>query len=178
MAGRGHSNRWVRPGEPADDNERCRTRRDSHIPGRLDQAAEALQEEAARAGEEARRAATATADEGKRYAADTVQDFAAAARVAGDALNGRDRTVAARFVTEAADGLAHTADSIQGASVDDVVDGVSRFARRNPGAFLIGAVIAGVALGSFARAASDRARSRGDEETSPASGPASGVATE
>jgi hypothetical protein len=37
-----------------------------------------------------------------------------------------------------------------------MVDSVHRFARHNPGVFILGSVLAGVALGRFAKASSER----------------------
>jgi vacuolar-type H+-ATPase subunit E/Vma4 len=123
---------------------------------KLSEAADAARDEAEHAAEEARRAANAYADEGKRYAAHNIEDFATAVSRAGDELGDREQAVAARFVNEAADSLHHVAQSIESTSIDDMMDQVNRFARRNPGAFVIGAVLAGVALGRFAKASSDR----------------------
>lgn len=127
---------------------------------KLHEASDAVRDQAERAAEEARRAASAYADEGKRYAADNIEDFATALHKAGDELGDREQSVAARFVNEAADSLSHVAHSIESTSVDDMMDQMNRFARRNPGALVLGAVLAGVALGRFAKASSDRAHPR------------------
>jgi hypothetical protein len=111
---------------------------------------------------EAQEAASQYVDEGKQAAAGHLTSFAQAVRRASDELAQNDQGVAARLVTEAADGLEKVANSVSGATIDDMVSSVTSFARRNPGAFVIGAVLAGVALGRFVKASAERPRGYGD----------------
>lgn len=106
--------------------------------------------------------ATHYVEEGKEVAAGHLNTFANAVRKASDELSANDQGVAARLVTEAADGLQKVANSISGASVDEMMTSVTAFARRNPGALVIGAVLAGVALGRFAKASSERSHGHGE----------------
>lgn len=124
---------------------------------KLHEASETVRDQAEHAVDEARRAAQTYADEGKKYAAGNLEDFANAVRRAGDELGEREQTVAARLVNEAADSLSYVAHSIESTSIEDMMDQVNHFARRNPGAFVLGAVLAGVALGRFAKASGERA---------------------
>ena len=60
------------------------------------------------------------------------------------------------MVRQAADGLANLSRSVSGGSTEDMVRAATRFARRNPTAFLTGAALVGVALGRFATASTHR----------------------
>ncbi|MCF3933120.1 hypothetical protein L1787_06785 [Acuticoccus sp. M5D2P5] len=130
---------------------------------KIDEAAETVRDSAEHAGADVKNAAHAYAEEGKKYAASHISTFASAVRRASDELSERDQGIAARVVTEAADGLEQVANSISNKSVDEMVVSVERFARRNPSAFVIGTVLAGVALGRFAKSSSDRAASEREE---------------
>ena len=89
-------------------------------------------------------------------ASSSLTDFADAVRKAADKLGERDQGVAARLVGQAADGLEQAANSVSGASFDDMMGSVQRFARTNPAAFVGVAVLAGIALGRFAKASGER----------------------
>lgn len=107
-------------------------------------------------------AASHYVDEGRQAAAGHLTTFADAVRKASDELAEKDQGVAARLVTEAADGLEKVANSISGASVDEMMSSVNTFARQNPGAFVIGSVLAGIALGRFAKASAERPHGHGE----------------
>jgi hypothetical protein len=100
----------------------------------------------------------------KETAAQSLKDFADAVRRASDELGRRDQTVAARFVQEAAGGLETLAQSVTSRSVDGMLDMVRDFARTNPTAFVAGSVLAGVAIGRFARASHERDQRRYEHE--------------
>lgn len=114
-----------------------------------------LREGAQSALSEAKERASATAEEGKSVAASSLQDFAAAIRRASDELGDRDQSMGANLVRQAAGGLEQASDALKGRSIPELAGSVADFARRQPAAFLIGATLAGVALGRFARASSD-----------------------
>ena len=116
--------------------------------------------------EQARQAASTVADKasqsvesgvesGKAFAASNLEDFAAAIRKASEELGGRDQSMISNLVREAASGLEQASRSVKGASLQDITQSVASFARRQPGAFLVGAGLVGVALGRFARASDD-----------------------
>lgn len=107
-------------------------------------------------------AASHYVDEGRQVAAGHLTTFADAVRKASDELAEKDQGVAARLVTEAADGLEKVANSVSGASVDEMMSSVNAFARQNPGAFVIGSVLAGIALGRFAKASAERPHGHGE----------------
>ncbi|MEX6506355.1 hypothetical protein [Jiella sp. M17.18] len=95
------------------------------------------------------------ADQGKETVAGSLDDFAAAIGKAADELGERDQSMAASLVREMATGLGDASRSIHGRSVDEIVRSVAGFARSRPTTFLVGAALAGVALGRFARASGE-----------------------
>lgn len=100
------------------------------------------------------------ADSQKEAAAQSLRDFAEAVRRASDELGNRDQTLAARFVQEAAGGLETLSRSVSSRNIDSVIDSVRDFGRSNPTAFIAGSVLAGIAIGRFARASSERDHQR------------------
>jgi uncharacterized protein YukE len=91
-------------------------------------------------------------ESGKSALADSLDDFTAAIRKASDELNERDQQSAANLVREAALGLEHVTQAMKDRSVQDLAGSISSFARERPTMFFIGAALAGIALGRFARA--------------------------
>lgn len=120
-------------------------------------AAGTLKDEAARLASGVRRKAEERADEGLYAAASSLEDFTAAIRKASEELGERDQSMAAGLVRQAASGLEDASAAIKGKSLGDITHSLAGFARRQPAAFLIGAALAGVALGRFARASGDHA---------------------
>lgn len=96
------------------------------------------------------------ADSQKETAAQSLKDFAEAVRRASDELGSRDQTLAARFVREAAGGLEGLSQSVGGRSIEGMLDTLRDFGRSNPTAFIAGSVLAGIAIGRFARASNER----------------------
>ena len=135
---------------------------------KLHEASDEVKREARGLRAEAEDTAASYAEEGKQVAAGHLHAFADAVRAASDELAERDQGVAPRLVTEAADGLQKVANSVSGATVEDMVSSVSTFARRNPAAFVVGSVLAGIALGRFVKASGER--SHEDEAYPVASG--------
>lgn len=134
---------------------------------KLQEAADEMKAHARSALDEAQRTAHTYAAEGKTAAADQLTGYAKAVRSASAELGAQDRPLAAQFVTEAADELDRVAQSLAGNSVSDLLTGAERFARRNPGAFAIGAVLAGLAIGRFAKATTERRHDADDAEAGP-----------
>lgn len=121
-------------------------------------AGQSVRSEASRLASGAKQKAMEQAEAGKSIAAENLNDFTAAVRKASEELGERDQSMAANLVREAASGLEQVAGAIQGKSVQELTRSVAGFARRQPAAFLIGAALAGVALGRFARASSEHDR--------------------
>lgn len=127
------------------------------------QAGETLRREGASLGDSVRERASASVEDGKASAASSLADFTAAIRKASDELGERDQSMAAGLARQAASGLEQAADALNGRSVQDITRSVADFARRQPTAFLLGAALAGVALGRFVRASSDHAGPLGSD---------------
>jgi hypothetical protein len=98
----------------------------------------------------------AEAQKGTQAGAKTLGDFANAVRRAGDELAGADHSPASRLVQQAADGLESLSRSLSDKEPGDLLNAVRDFGRRNPAAFIGGAVLVGLAVGRFARASEPR----------------------
>ncbi len=84
-------------------------------------------------------------------------------------------SVPRQLLSGAASGLRSVSEQMEGKNVGEIADGLSGFARRNPAAFLGGAVLAGFAIARFARAS--RPSNEGSD-TSQTQAPASMRQTE
>lgn len=137
------------------------------VKDRVSEAGQSLKAEVRSFAGAAQERVTTEAQKGVQTAGKTLGDFANAVRRAGDELAGSDQNPAARLVGKAADGLEQFSRSLDGKDPSDLLDVVRDFGRRNPLAFVGGAVLVGLALGRFARA-SDR---RGSEAVARLEGP-------
>jgi hypothetical protein len=126
---------------------------------------DSLKEGARSLSAEARDRASRYADSQKEAVSGSLENFARAIRRASEELSDRDQTMASQLVRQAAGGLENMSRSIGGASLEDMIDSVRRFGRQHPVAFIGGAVLAGLALGRFARA-SGRYEYEGDYDAS------------
>jgi hypothetical protein len=95
----------------------------------------------------------------KDAAAQQMGGWAHALRTASDDLHSRGQDAAAAYVRQAADGLERASGTVRARDVDDLIGTVEDFARRQPVAFLGGAVAAGFGLARFMRSSADRRRS-------------------
>ena len=120
---------------------------------------EQIKEGARSLGDEAKERASRLAEDQKVAVTEHLEAFASAVKRAGEDLSERDHTMAAQVVRQAANGLESLSRSVNGASFEDMVDSVRNFGRSNPAAFIGGAVLAGLALGRFARASGHRSAS-------------------
>ncbi|MBX3486177.1 hypothetical protein [Phenylobacterium sp.] len=118
----------------------------------LGQAGETLKAEAQSFASAAQDRVRSEAHRGAQAGARTLGDFANAVRRAGDELASADQSPASRIVRQAADGLESLSRNLAGKEPGDLVDAVRDFGRRNPAAFIGGAVLAGIAIGRFVRA--------------------------
>jgi len=128
-------------------------------------AGETVKQEASNLASSAKQKAFEGVEQGKSAAASSLSDFTAAIRKASDELGERDQSMAAGLARQAASGLEQAADALNGQSVQDITRSVADFARRQPTAFLVGAALAGVALGRFVRASSDHAGPLGPDHS-------------
>jgi len=119
------------------------------IKDRLSEGAQAL-------GSQAKEQASSYVESGKSAVTDSLEQFAQAIRKASDELSRQDQSMAAQMIRQAANGLEGLSRSIEGTEIDDVIRAARQFGRRNPTVLIGGAVLAGLALGRFARASSQR----------------------
>lgn len=117
-------------------------------------AARQAEEAARRTGDEARRQTRSFLDDQRSAAAARVTDLAHALRSSARELEGRQERAFSGAADRAADGLERLSHSLAENDVDGVIAGAEDFARRQPGAFLGGAVAAGFLLARFLRSSS------------------------
>ena len=111
----------------------------------------------------------------KDAAAQQMEGWAHALKSASDDLDSRGQGSAAGWVRQAADGLERASGTVRERDVDDLIGTVEDFARRQPVAFLGGAVAAGFGLARLMKSSADRRRgtatgSRMGEGTGTATG--------
>lgn len=126
----------------------------------IDQAGATLKHEARSFANAAQDRIRTEAHRGTRAAGRTLGDFANAVRRAGDDLGQSDHSPASRLVMKAADGLETFSRSLADKDPGDLLNAVRDFGRRNPMAFIGGAVLVGLAVGRFARASERRGETR------------------
>lgn len=127
--------------------------------------AERAKEHAGRLVDDAKTKAQAAFDERKQGLAQDVDDFAHALRQSAGDLEDRNKAFVARYLEQAASSIEQIADTLQRQDVRDLVRHTEDFARRQPGLFIGGTVLAGFALARFLKSSSDR---REWEERGPA----------
>ena len=108
---------------------------------------------------EVRGQAMEQARSGQQNAADSIRSLAGELREMAD--NGERHGTASELAGQAADRLGGVADWIGARGPGDLVEEVRRFARRRPGAFLLGAAVAGVLAGRLTRGTVDAQRDTG-----------------
>lgn len=118
----------------------------------IGQAGQTLKAEAQSFAHAAQDRVKAEAQRGAQAATKTLGDFANAVRRAGDELDQHDQSPASRLVRQAADGLESLSRNLEGKDPGDLLNAVRDFGRKNPAAFIGGAVLVGLAIGRFARA--------------------------
>jgi hypothetical protein len=130
----------------------------------IGQAGQTLKAEAQSFAHAAQDRARAEAQRGTQAATKTLGDFANAVRRAGDELEQNDQSPASRLVRQAADGLESLSRNLADKEPGDLLNAVRDFGRRNPAAFIGGAVLVGLALGRFARASEPHATGLADAD--------------
>jgi vacuolar-type H+-ATPase subunit E/Vma4 len=113
--------------------------------------------------------ARSAASEQKNQAAERLSGFADALRTASSDLDQRGQTMASGFVRQAAEGLEHVSGAVRTRDLDDLMETVESFARRQPVVFLGSAVLAGFGLARFVKSSAERRRERsyGDDPSRP-----------
>jgi hypothetical protein len=94
----------------------------------------------------------------KDAAAQQMDGWAHALKTASDDLDNRGQGSAAGWVRQAAAGLERASGTVRERNVDDLLGTVEDFARRQPVAFLGGAVVAGFGLARLMKSTADRRR--------------------
>jgi len=100
--------------------------------------------------EDVKSAAAGKTDEVKGKTAEEIARTARGLEAAADEMDGSP--LQQDLLREAADGLKHIAQAVEGKSIGAMVGDLSAFGRQNPLAYLGGAALAGFALARFARA--------------------------
>jgi hypothetical protein len=118
-------------------------------------AAQTVKQEAQSFASSAQDKAKDRVEQTKDTAIRTLGDFANAVRKAGDELSQSDQSAAGRLVKKAADGLEGFSRSVADKRPEELLDSVREFGRRNPTAFIAGAVLVGLAVGRFIKSSGD-----------------------
>jgi hypothetical protein len=96
-----------------------------------------------------------TLEQRKRSAADRVEEIAQAIERTGVQFSGNEPTIA-DLANRLAGTVGNLATRLREGSIDDLLNDTRTFARRNPGLFVAGGLIAGFALARFAKASARR----------------------
>jgi hypothetical protein len=113
-------------------------------------ARDAVRDKAAQVAGMAKERIAGQYDEKKNVALNEVQHFASALRRAGENLrDDGSSSIGATLLTRAAERLDSIGSSMGGKDLDAIVTDVERLARRNPAAFLGGAMLLGFAASRF-----------------------------
>ncbi|MBP0617814.1 hypothetical protein [Jiella mangrovi] len=145
-------------GQAQDDLEQAKARGTEEFESAKTEARKAtdsFRDTASDLSERARETAYEQGEKGKETVVGGLEDFAAAVRKASDELGSRDQSMASQVVREVAGGLEQASRTIHGKDIGELTQSVARFARERPTTFLVGAALAGLALGRFARASSE-----------------------
>lgn len=154
---------------PHDPAAPSRVERDRSTSSELGEQARAAAEDAKREmGETTEKVARQVKDQvranatgQKDAAARQMEGFAHALETASGDLRQRGQDFAAQYVDQAAGGLSRASDAVRERDLDDLIGTVEDFARRQPVAFLGGALAAGFGLARLMKSSADRRRSSG-----------------
>lgn len=155
---------------------------------KLGEAKHAIADEARSFAESAKVKAQDEAQARTAQISSAMGDFAAAMRKAGDELGERDQTFAAKLIGQAVDGIEALSGNLGDKKPEEMLHMVRDFGRNNPTAFVAASVLAGFALGRFARSSAQHshgadgfgqgAADTSHEMTSPTASTATPSATE
>ncbi len=118
--------------------------------------------------------AKAVASDHKATAADALSDVADALETSSESLRDNDHDAFARYAGQAAEQVSQFQASIRDKSVGQLMDEAERFARREPGLFVGGAFLLGIAGARFLKASAGEASQSG---ASASSGTSTGGST-
>jgi hypothetical protein len=117
-----------------------------------------MKEGAREAAEDVKEQVRSSAAKQKDAAAQQMDGWAHALQSASDDLHDRGQESAAAWVRQAAAGLERASGTVRERNVDELIGSVEDFARRQPVAFLSGAVAAGFGLARLMKSSADRRR--------------------
>ncbi len=150
--------RTPEPDHAQDDLDRTKDRvreETQSVKAEARKATDSIRDTASDLSDKARAKAQEQVEKGKEQAAGGLHDFAAAVSKASEELGSRDQSMASNLVREVAGGLEHASRTIHGKDIGELTQSVARFARERPATFLVGAALAGLALGRFARSSGE-----------------------
>jgi hypothetical protein len=137
------------------------------LKGKIAEGVSAVKEEVSSFADTARERAGATMHEKTTEVAGGMTAFADAIRHAADELEQKDQSFIANLVKEAANGLETMSRSLSDSSPQDMLAKARDLGRSNPAALLAASVVAGLAIGRFARSSAHAtASSPTDEQAS------------
>lgn len=143
---------------------------------KLAEAKEAVRGEAAHFAERAREEVVRTVETKTEAVTGAFDAFADAVRKAGEELGSQDQSMAAKLAMNAADGLQTFSRNLSGKSPEEMLHALRDLGRANPTVFLAGAVVAGLAIGRFARSSAGHEHGAAVQTESPyATNPASSI---
>jgi hypothetical protein len=116
---------------------------------------------ASRTASAAKSEALSRAEGAKEGLVDQGERFAQSLR---SAVDGGDDSIQAKVMAAAADSVQDLVGSLRGKSLEQLLADAGGFARRNPGAFVAAAALAGFAVARFARAAAPMSQTFADIE--------------
>jgi hypothetical protein len=122
------------------------------------------QQKTAEVADQARESGRAMLEQQKGRAAQSLGSVASALRQAGDSLNNGEQAAFGDYASRAADKVDELAHQLQDKSMDEILYGAERFARREPEVFLGGAVLLGLLAARFLKASGARRSSMRDYE--------------
>jgi hypothetical protein len=96
-----------------------------------------------------------TLEQRKRFAADRVDGIAQALERTGAQFSDNEPTLA-DFANRLAGTVGNLATRLREGTIDDLIEDTRALARRNPGLFIAGGLIAGFALARFVKASAQR----------------------
>lgn len=136
---------------------------------KLGEAGAAVRGEAAHFAERTREEVAGQIETKTETVTDALSVFADAIRKAGDELSGQDQTYAAKLASQAADGLQSFTRNLASKSPEDMLHAARDLGRSNPTALFAGAILAGVAIGRFARSSAEHGQSKSSSQPADSS---------
>jgi hypothetical protein len=103
----------------------------------------------------------------KHTAAEQTERLAEVVDRAVEGLRDQDQQSLADYAGELAGSMKNFAESLRGRSLDDLVRDTQQLARKNPTLFVMGSVVAGIALSRFLKASAERSDLGGGSEARP-----------